>query len=122
MSLDPGEHRAESVVVRGAGGQLIVGQPRAGLVFGDETRARAQAVDLAADEARRRGRALTDLEHRELDRGRSRVEDEEYPGQYFGPRRANSSAMAHEAMRVRGSSARLVRTIGMRAPRTSPAS
>src|SRR5262249_31517946 len=119
--LDPREHRAERIVMRDTGGQPIVSQLHAGLVFRDEARARPQAVDLTADEQRRRGRALADFEYRELDRGRARVEDEEYAAQYFGPRRANRSAMAHEAMRVRGSSARLVRTIGTRAPSTSPA-
>src|SRR2546425_4015661 len=120
--LDPGEDRAERVVMADRRPPGLVREPGAGRIMRDEVGARAQTVDLAAEAPRERRRSLTDFEHRELDRRRARVDDEQDATQYFGPRRAKRSATAHEAMRAGALSARLVKTNGRRGPSTTPAS
>src|SRR5438034_533436 len=120
--LDPGEDRAERVVVAGCRPHRLVRELGTGRIMRDEVGTRAETIDLTAEAPRERRRSLTDFKHRELDRRRARVYDEQEATQYFGPRRAERRATAHEAMRAGEVSARLVNTIGTRAPSTSPAS
>ena len=84
-----------------------------------EMRAVADRVDLPADEHFQRVGPID----RELDARRTGVEDEDGGAHLVmaTPRWTNNCAIAHEAMRLSGSSARLVRMIGTRAPRTMPA-
>src|SRR5262249_9961829 len=118
--LNPFQDGRERIVVRRRRAQDLVGQAFAAGIAGDEARPRAETVDQTAG-ALHRVRGVGDVEHRELDRRRARVDDEQDLAQYLGPRRPNASATAHEAILVAGLSARLVRTIGTRAPRTMPA-
>src|SRR3546814_1547414 len=68
-------------------------------------------------------------EERKLDARRARIETDDRlhaeacgsPGAAFGAARASSAAIAQDARRVRSLSARLVRMMGTRAPRTTPA-
>src|SRR3546814_13777526 len=68
-------------------------------------------------------------EERKLDARRARIETDDRlhaeacgsPGAAFGAARASSAAIAQDARRVRSLSARLVRMMGTRAPRTPPA-
>src|SRR3546814_2321945 len=68
-------------------------------------------------------------EERKLDARRARIETDDRlhaeacgsPGAAFGAARASSAAIAQDARRVRSLSARLVRMMGTRAPRATPA-
>src|SRR5262249_32898787 len=120
--LDPLEDRAQRVVVARVRPQLLGRELAPTRVACGEAWARAQSVDLAAIAQRESGGAAAlDRGHRGLDRRRACVDDEQGLAQYFGPRRANTRATAQEATRVAGLSARLVSTMGTRAPSTMPA-
>src|SRR6185369_13951448 len=86
---------------------------------------RAGAVHLAGPQRIARQRANERVEQRELDAGGAAVEDENGFGAHGRssrlPPRADTSATAHDAMRDSRGSARLVSTMGTRAPSTMPA-
>src|SRR5262249_29399116 len=103
LRLDPLEDGPQRVVVARVRREWRGRELAPVCVAGGEACARSESVDLAPVAQRESsGGAALDRVHRELDRRRARVDDEQGLAQYFGPLRANTRVAAQEATRVAG--------------------